>query len=141
MKSWIWLAAISAVLFGVGDFFVVQTEKSADVLGVFAAYSVLIGVAGVVLLATRPKLLAQLRKNVGFSTIALIAALHFVAYLMHFIAIQGASNPGYANALVMFHVAVLAVLSWWLLKKPLNAKGVAGIALMFVGASVIVRYS
>lgn len=137
--SWPALAAIAGLLFGVGDFLVVKTEKKASALSVFAAYSVAIGAASAMILMNQPKETQNITANVGWGMIMIIAALHFVAYLTHFMSIQRASNPGYANAIVMFHVVVLALLSWKYLAKPLTPKGVLGIALMFIGASIVVR--
>lgn len=139
--SWVFAATLSAILFGIGDFFVVRTEQKADVLTVFAAYSFLIGLGSLMVLINQKGSVQSLLSNVGLGTLALIAVLHFFAYLFHFYAIQQATNPGYANALVMFHVVVLAGLSWWFLGKPLSAIGVFGVLLMFAGAYVIVKES
>lgn len=142
MASWVAAASLAAVLFGLGDFLVVKTECQASALTVFLAYSIIIGIGSAIILAIRKdktKLVRKLMDNVGLKTLLSIAALHFFAYIFHFYAIQKATNPGYANALVMFHVAVLALLSWWVLGKPLSASGLAGVLIMFVGAFIIVK--
>jgi len=142
MSSWVLASALAAVLFGLGDFLVVKTEQQATSLAVFLAYSIIIGLGSALILSFRKdktKLLGKLVNDVGLKTLFSIAALHFLAYNLHFYAIQKAKNPGYANALVMFHVAVLALLSWWFLGRPLSFGGVIGVVTMFVGAFIIVK--
>lgn len=119
-----------------------KAENKSDALPIFLTYSIIIGIASLVIVLARKDLAAKVSKlfdQVGLKTLLAIAALHFLAYVFHFHAIQKAINPGYANALIMFHVAVLTLLSWKFLNKPLSTRGVLGIAIMFVGAFVIVR--
>lgn len=142
MKNlWIGLAAISAIAFGLGDFIVVYSEsKKIDVVTLYILYTILIGLMNLayVILFRRE----TLRKISSFDVskwmiVVGLCVTYLIAYLLHFVAIQQATNPGYANALVMFHVVVLTLLSYWFLSKPLGTQSVIGIALMFIGGLFI----
>lgn len=139
MKNWIYLASLSALLFGIGDFLVVTQERNVSVIALFAGYSAVIGILGSLLLSFIPDVDLKKLYNIDPKIFILISVLHFIAYLAHFGAIQQAKNPGYANSLVMFHVIVLALLSYWLLNKELTIEGIFGMLLMFAGAFIIVR--
>ena len=145
MKNWIYLAAISAVLFGLGDFVVVYSEeKKMNVLTLYITYTIIIGLLNLAYLIFFKK--DSLKQILSFNMndwtiIALLCFFYLFAYMLHFVAIQSASNPGYANALVMFHVVVLTLMSYYYLDKPLNKYSVLGIGLMFIGGYFVTTNS
>ena len=145
MKKWVLLAIAAAVLFGLGDFIVVYSEKqNMDVITLYVTYTILIGVINLIYLLGFHKNGVETIKKFDFSdwsVVGLLCVTYFFAYIMHFIAIQTATNPGYANALVMFHVVVLTGLSTLVLGKPLSKEALGGIALMFVGGYFVTTHS
>lgn len=145
VQAWVWLAIASAVFFGLGDYLVVYSEqRKMNVITLYVTYTILIGLANLVYLLWFRK--NGVRDVVSFTKeqwliVVGLCVLYFFAYMMHFVSIQRATNPGYANALVMFHVVVLTMLSYWFLGKPLNAKAVGGIALIFIGGWLVTMNS
>lgn len=143
METWAWLSIISAVLFGLGDYIVVFSEQSRmNIITLYATYTILIGLVSFIYLVWFRKngvkdVLAFRGKE--WMIVAGLSLMYFFAYILHFIAIQIATNPGYANALVMFHVLVLTMLSYFFLSKPLSMKSLAGILLMFIGAYYVIQ--
>lgn len=145
LKDWVIMAIVSAVFFGIGDFLVVfSEERRMNVVTLYITYTILIGLLNLVyLLAFRKDSIKQIydfdtsQWNIVFG----LCFFYFLAYMLHFVAIQKASNPGYANALVMFHVIVLTMMSYYILSRPLNAMTVAGIGLIFAGGYLVTMYS
>lgn len=144
IKGWVIMAGVSAILFGLGDFIVVYSDtKKMDVVTLYVTYTILIGLLNLIYLLIKRD---GVKTIMGFGggdwkIVVGLCVTYFAAYLLHFIAIQRASNPGYANALVMFHVVVLTLLSYYLLAKPLNAKAVIGMVLIFIGSGLVTLYS
>jgi uncharacterized membrane protein len=145
IPNWALLAIISAILFGLGDFIVVYSEKKKmDVVTLYITYTIIIGLLNLIYLfffkkESIPQIIAFSQKQ--WLLIAGLCVTYLFAYLLHFVAIQKASNPGYANALVMFHVVVLTGLSYMYLAKPLNSQAIIGIGLIFVGGAMVTMYS
>lgn len=141
LPNWIIFAVISAITFGIGDFIVVSSEeKRMNVVTLYITYTILIGLLNLgYLVFFQPAKVKEIFafKKSEWTIVGALCLFYLIAYLLHFMAIQQASNPGYANALVMFHVAVLTLLSYWFLAKPLNTASVIGIILMFVGGVII----
>jgi drug/metabolite transporter (DMT)-like permease len=144
MINWIASAAISALTFAIGDFLVVKSQvEHLGAIPLFLSYTVLMGVIGAAILFLSRDYYETVA---GFDShhwivILGVAVLFLVAYYTHFLALGQAPNPGYANALVMFHVALLSAISYFALGKPLNRETVFGIALMFAGSYFVIMYS
>jgi drug/metabolite transporter (DMT)-like permease len=145
MKLWVLLAITSAILFGLGDFLVVYSEQQKmDVITLYVTYTIIIGLINLIyLIFFRKSMLSQVQKFTRneWAIVAGLCVMYFLAYMLHFVAIQQASNPGYANALVMFHVIVLTALSYWFLSKPVNMKALIGVGFVFVGGWLITLFS
>lgn len=112
-----------------------------NVITLYVTYTILIGLLNLVyLLGFNTKGLKEIKRftHADWTVVGLLCVTYFVAYISHFIAIQSATNPGYANALVMFHVVVLITLSTYFLNKPLNTKAMYGIVIMFIGSYLVV---
>jgi drug/metabolite transporter (DMT)-like permease len=143
--NWIFLAIFSAITFGLGDFIVVLSEqRKMDVITLYNVYTVIVGILSAIYLFVIKK--NGVKQVVNFSSIEWLIVgafsfLYFFAYVAHFIAIQKAPNPGYANSLIMFHVVILTVLAYYFLGKPLNSMTVVGMAITFVGAYIVTQYS
>jgi len=141
IPNWAKLAIASAILFGLGDFLVVYSEgKKMDVVTLYITYTIIIGLLNLLYLLLFKKDSVSQILSFRFNEWTIVAGLcltYLFAYLLHFIAIQKASNPGYANALVMFHVAVLTILSYLFLAKPLGVTAVMGIVLIFIGGALV----
>lgn len=143
-QDWVLMAMVSAIFFGIGDFLVVYSEsKKMDVITLYVTYTILIGLLNVLYLLYRKDAISDIYNfgKVQWSLVLGMCFFYFIAYMLHFVAIQRATNPGYANALVMFHVIVLTMLSYYLLSKPLNSKTMMGIGLIFVGGYLVTLYS
>ena len=138
LETWVYLAIAAAILFGLGDFIVVYSEKeNMNIITLYALYTISIGILNLLYLTFVSKDAINTIKKFKFNDWSVVFALcltYFFAYILHFIAIQTATNPGYANALVMFHVVVLTGLSTLLLDKPLSSRATIGIGIMFIGA-------
>jgi uncharacterized membrane protein len=142
--NWVTLAALSAILFGLGDYIVVFSEqRKMDVITLYITYTVLIGLVNLIYLVFFHKNAKDVLKfgSTEWAIVAGLCVCYFLAYMLHFVALQKAPNPGYANALVMFHVVILTALSVIYLKKPVNLPSVIGIALMFVGGWLLTVYA
>ena len=143
--NWIFLALFSALMFGLGDFFVVWSgDKKMDVITLYILYTIIIGIINLIyLIFFRSDSIPSIYKytQTEWIIVALFCITYLLAYLLHFIAIQKAANPGYASALVMFHVLVLTGLSYWVLSKPLNKYTGLGIILTLGGAFLVTNYS
>ena len=144
MSAWIINAVISAITFAIGDFLVVRTQlENKGIIPLFLAYTLIMGVLVSISLYVYPDYYQAIRQygTNHWKMILAISVIFLVAYYTHFRALTLAPNPGYANALVMFHVALLSLLSYYFLDKPLNRQTVLGIILMFIGAYLVVTYS
>jgi drug/metabolite transporter (DMT)-like permease len=145
MYRWILLAAFSAIFFGLGDFIVVASEnQKMDVVTLYITYTILIGLLNLIYLVLFRQWSIGAIKNFTTNQWLIVLGLcffYFFAYMMHFIAIQEATNPGYANALIMFHLVLLTTLSWYFLNKPLNKLAGLGVAFMFFGGYFVTMYS
>ena len=143
--NWAALAAFSAITFGLGDFIVVLSEqKKMDVITLYAVYTIVVGIFSAIYLTMfRSGAIKQVLNfsSVEWLIVGTFSILYFVAYLSHFVAIQKAPNPGYANALIMFHVVILTLLAYYFLNKPLNSMTILGISVTFVGAYIVTQYS
>lgn len=143
--NWVLLAIIAAVLFGLGDFIVVYSEvQKMDVITLYITYTILIGLINLIyLLFFRRSSFNQIRKFNSKEWLIVIGLclMYFFAYMSHFVAIQQATNPGYANALVMFHVIVLTGLSYYFLAKPVNPKALFGVGLIFIGGWLVTLFA
>ena len=145
INNWIFLSIFSAIVFALGDFIVVVSEKEGlNVHMLYSAYMISIGLISLIYILFFQEEGISKVQNLSYRSWLLIiafSALYFLAYISHLQGIQRAPNPGYSNALVMFHVIILTVLSYVFLNKPLNWKTSVGIFLMFVGAFVITTFS
>lgn len=145
LKNWIFLAAFAAFAFGLGDFIVVLSEqKKMDVITLYIVYCIVIGIVNAFYLFFIRKNAIKQVINFSFIEWGIVLSfslLYFFAYLTHFKALQLAPNPGYANALIMFHVVILTLFAYFYLNKPLNLYTVLGIAITFVGAYIVTKYS
>lgn len=144
-KDWVIMAIISAVFFGLGDFIVVfSEERKMNVITLYITYTILIGIVNLLFLILFKKDGIKDISNFGniqWSIVIGLCFFYFLAYMLHFVAIQKASNPGYANALVMFHVIVLTAMSYIFLGKPINRYAMFGISLIFIGGYFVTMYS
>jgi uncharacterized membrane protein len=143
--NWVFLAAFAAFTFGLGDFIVVLSEqKKMDVVTLYFTYTVVVGIlSGIYLFLIKKNGLNQV---INFSStewliVASFSALYFFAYLAHFVALQRAPNPGYANTLVMFHVVILTLFAYYYLDKPLNWITVLGMIITCIGAYLVTMYA
>jgi len=145
MKDWVLMAIVSAIFFGLGDFIVVFSEdRRMNVITLYITYTIMIGFLNLLYLIVFKKDAIKDIYEFGYIQWSIVFGLcffYFLAYMLHFVAIQKASNPGYANALVMFHVIVLTMLSYYILSKPLNSATITGIGLIFVGGYLVTLYS
>lgn len=66
------------------------------------------------------------------------AIMYFVASMIYFTAINEASNPGYARALMSFEVIGLVVLSSLFLRSKVEMIKVVGTMLVIVGSVLVV---
>lgn len=140
--NWIIIALISAITFALGDAVVVKSglENGDGGIPLFIAYTILMGGLCLVYLLVYPEKIEEIYKY-RFQSILVITLLFLVAYYCHYLSLTTSPNPGYANALVMFHVAILSLIGYFYLGKPLNKKTISGIILMFIGAYLVVVYS
>lgn len=142
MQNWVFLSLFAATTFGLGDFIVVLSEqKKMNVLTLYIAYNIVVGLLCLFYITAVQK--GSLTEIVNFSyadwlIVAAFSFLYFFAYMSHFKALQEAPNPGYSNALIMFHVIILTLLSYFLLSKPLNWKTSVGIIITFIGAYIVI---
>lgn len=145
LSSWIFLSAFAALTFGLGDFIVVLSkDNKMDVLILYLVYNIVVGILSLLYITL-------IRSNsmndiVNFSQVqwlivAAFSLLYFFAYMSHFTALQVAPNPGYANALIMLHVVILTLFSYYFLDKPLNWQTSIGIIISFIGAYIVTRYA
>lgn len=145
MYRWVLLAALSALFFGLGDFIVVTSENlKMDVVTLYMTYTILIGLLNLLYLVLFRNWSIQAIKEFSSKQWWIVFGLcffYFFAYMMHFVAIQEATNPGYANALIMLHLVILTLLSWYYLSKPLNSMTVMGIILIFIGGFFVTVYA
>ena len=141
-NNWIFLSAFAAITFGLGDFIVVLSEqKQMDVFTLYMTYSVVVGALSLGYILLKKDTATQVI-NFSFNEwliVGAFSALYFSAYMSHFMALQKAPNPGYSNALIMFHVVILTALSYLYLKKPLNWKTIVGMIITFVGAYIVTK--
>jgi len=144
LTNWIFLSAFAAITFGLGDFIVVLSEqKKMDVFTLYMVYMVVVGIISFILLSMRKDSANQV-KNFSYTEWSIVAAfsfLYFFAYMSHFMALQKAPNPGYSNALIMFHVVVLTSLAYMFLNKPLNWQTSVGILITFIGAYIVTTFA
>ena len=140
--NWVIIALISAISFALGDATVVKAglENGNNSIPLFVSYTALMGIFCLIYMLFYPEILEAVY-GYKFQSILTITILFTVAYYFHYLSLNMASNPGYANALVMFHVAILSLISYFYFNKPLNRKTIMGIVLMFIGAYFIVVYS
>lgn len=143
--NWITLSVLSAVTFALGDLVVVKSSiEHIGVTVMFIIYTILVGIINFIYLfynySTYQNHINSLTYN-QWSLIILMSIFYIIAYLSHFMGLQKAPNPGYSNALVMFHVAILTLLSYFLYNKPLNRYGIIGILLMMIGGYMISVYT
>ena len=140
-QNWIFLSAFAAITFGIGDFIVVLSEqKNMDVFSLYMAYNILVGFLCLIYLLSMEK--NSFNQIINFSNnewliVFAFSLFYFVAYMSHFKALQKAPNPGYSNTLIMFHVVILTLLSYYFINKPLNWKTVVGILVTFIGAYIV----
>lgn len=143
--NWITLSILSAVTFAFGDLVIVKSGiEQINTNFMFIMYTIITGLANLAYLAYnypsyRTSVYSMTNKH--WMLILSMSGFYMIAYLTHFFGLQKAPNPGYANALVMFHVAILTILSYLLYNKPLNRFGIIGILLMMIGAYYITIYS
>lgn len=141
LENWVFLSSFAAITFGLGDFIVVLSEeKKMDVFTLYMTYSVVVGILSLIIMVAVEK--DSIKQVINFSKIEwgivfAFSFLYFFAYMSHFKALQKAPNPGYSNALIMFHVVILTLFSYVFLKKPLNWKTSVGIAITFFGAYIV----
>ena len=144
-NNWVFLSAFAAITFGIGDFIVVLSEqKNMDVFTLYMAYNIIVGMFCLLYML----LLHENSVNdiIGFNNnewiiVLLFSTFYFVAYMSHFKALQEAPNPGYSNSLIMFHVVILTLLSYYFLMKPLNMMTIFGMLVTFVGAYIVTVYA
>lgn len=145
MYRWVILAVLSAIFFGLGDFIVVMSEnRNLDIMTLYITYTILIGLLNLLYLVLFKRKSITTIKEFSLNQWWIVLGLcffYFFAYMMHFIAIQEATNPGYANALIMFHLVILTLLSWYYLSKPLNSMTVFGIILTLIGGFFVTIYA
>jgi drug/metabolite transporter (DMT)-like permease len=141
LQNWIFLSGFAAITFGIGDFIVVLSEqKNMDVFTLYMTYNILVGLLSFVYLFVMER--NSFDQIINFSNIEWLIVFafsffYFFAYMSHFRALQKAPNPGYSNTLIMFHVVVLTLLSYYFINKPLNWKTVVGILVTFIGAYIV----
>ncbi len=145
LSNWIYLSLLSALLFGLGDFTVVYSNKyKMDVVNLYIVYTIIVGLINLLfVLFRKPDVINAVKEfnQMEWIVVGIFCFTYLFAYLTHFIAIQKASNPGYASALVMFHVVVLTVLSYFFLNKPINSYTIFGMILTIIGALLVTTYS
>ena len=145
LNNWIFLASFAAITFGLGDFIVVLSgEKNMDIFNLYMAYNIIVGLVSLVFLyLVKRDSFNKIKNFSGFEWLIVLSfsILYYSAYMSHFIALQKAPNPGYSNALIMFHVVILTLLSVVFLNKPLNWLTTLGIGISFVGAYMVILYS
>lgn len=143
--NWIFLSTFAAITFGLGDFIVVLSEeKKMDVFTLYMTYTVVVGVVSLLYMLIMDKESVTRVANfsgIEWGIVGAFSFLYFFAYMSHFKALQEAPNPGYSNALIMFHVVVLTLLSYYFLNKPLNWKTSVGIVITFIGAYIVTQYA
>lgn len=139
--NWITSATISAISFAIGDALVVKTGiENKGHVPLFLSYTILMGLFALIYLFIYPEY-QIIVANYRWQSIIGITLLYIIAYYFHYSALTTVNNPGYANALVMFHVAILSIISYFYLNRPLNILTILGITLMFVGAFFVVQYN
>jgi len=145
LHNWVFLSAFAAITFGLGDFIVVLSEQmKMDVFTLYMTYTIVVGFLSLLYMVTMQKDSVQQItnfSNIEWTIVSAFSILYFFAYMSHFKALQEAPNPGYSNALIMFHVAILTLLSYFFLSKPLNWKTVVGILITFIGAYIVTKYA
>ena len=144
-QRWIANALTSAFFFAFGDFMTVksQTERSFGAMPVFVSYTILMGIIALTLVYHNKdfyQALTNYNRN-DWIVIIVLSVVFMIAYYTHFVAISEAPNPGYANTLVMFHVILLSVLSYFFLDKPLTKWALIGIILVFIGTYIVLTES
>lgn len=145
ISNWITLSVLSAITFAFGDLVVVKSSiEHIGVTVMFIMYTIVVGIINFLYIlynySTYQNHIYSLTFN-QWSLILLMSLFYIIAYLSHFMGLQIAPNPGYSNALVMFHVAILTILSYLLYNKPLNLYGIIGIVFMMIGGYMISVYS
>lgn len=145
VQNWVFLSAFAAITFGLGDFIVVLSgEKKMDVFTLYMAYMILVGILSFLILTVIKNdamdQIINFTKNEWYIVFA-FSFLYFFAYMAHFRALQKAPNPGYSNALIMFHVVILTLFSYYFLKKPLNSLTVLGIIITLIGVYMVINYA
>lgn len=141
IDNWVFLSAFAALTFGIGDFIVVLSEDiGMDVFTLYMAYNIIVGIFCLLYMLLIHD--NSIEDIIGFNNkewiiVLFFSVFYFVAYLSHFKALQKAPNPGYSNALIMFHVVILTLLSYYILSRPLNSMAILGIVVSFVGAYIV----
>ena len=137
--NWVTVALISAIAFALADFNVVVYAAKIPSKTLFVVYTILMAVILLFYVGFDQSLIQEISNLTTpmMYRLVFISILFLVAYVTHFKAISTSVNPGYANAIVMLHVAFLSLLSYWFLDRPLNNYAVTGIILMFVGAVMV----
>src|SRR6187551_989689 len=94
--NWIFLAVVSAVFFGLGDFIVVYSEHlKMNVVTLYVTYTVMIGLLNLLyLLFIRTDSISEILQftSVDWSIVVGLCFFYFLAYLLHFVALQKAEN-------------------------------------------------
>jgi EamA-like transporter family len=145
LDNWIFLSVFAAIIFALGDFVVVGANGYMDIKILYVAFIICTGLVSLIYILMHHKdLFGKLRSEMSYKHWALMLGfcfIYFFGYLSHLQAIQIAPNPGYSNALVMLHIAILTVLSYMYLGKPVNSKAIYGIGIMFIGAYTLIMNS
>ncbi len=143
MLSWIIYALISAFSFAIGDVIVVKGSSNTDPYTLFIVYTIIMGLCCLIYFMLHPYNREIINKfgMSNWNIVILISIMYLIAYTTHFKALSTAPNPGYANSLVMFHVILLSLGSYYFLHKPLNMYTIIGIIMMFIGGILVTVYS
>ena len=146
MENWIIYAIISAITFALGDLSIVfssinQQANQSNII--FVIYTALMGICSILYIIFSQEYSQYIISMTPmiWRNMLIITALFIIAYFTHYKAITQALNPGYANAIIMFHVAILTLLSYYYLEKPIDLKIIGGVILMLIGAIIISYYS
>lgn len=139
ITNWVFLSAFAALTFGIGDFIVVLSEEfGMDVFTLYMAYNIIVGLLCflyIIIFGGSETIINF--NNREWVIVLMFSLFYFVAYLSHFQALQRAPNPGYSNALIMFHVVILTLLSYYILSRPLNKMTILGIIIAFIGSYIV----
>ena len=142
LENWIFLSIFAAITFGLGDFIVVLSEKrKMDTFLLYIMYTIVVGIFSMLfVLGNKNTLMPQIKNfdSYHWGVIFLFSIFYFAAYMTHFKALRIAPNPGYSNALIMFHVIILTLMSYFYLNKPLNIRTVIGIIITMIGSYIII---